>query len=105
VPGTDRHRVRSAGDFEPSLSRNQAKRRGVPELFRGSISFWLEQAQAVAASERRSCFVAKLELAMPSLIRVAAAEAVVDNGHVDVWAHPDELLEAVVDVVREDRRL
>ena len=42
------HETPSEHDFEPKLSRNQAKLRGVPELFRGSISHWLEHAQAVA---------------------------------------------------------
>jgi hypothetical protein len=90
-------------DFEPTLSRNQAKLRGVPELFRCSISLWLEQAQAVAASRRRTCFVARLELAVAGLTRVAATEAG-NSGHVDVWGHPDELLRAVVNVVRSERR-
>src|SRR6266508_6043247 len=65
------HEIPSERDFEPKLSRNQAKLRGVPELFRGSISHWLEHAQAVRASERSICFVAKLELPPDSLLRVA----------------------------------
>ena len=97
------HETPSERDFEPNLTRNQAKLRGIPELFRGSISHWLEHAQAVRASEHSICFVARLELAAGSLLRVAATEEL-GTGHVDVWAHPQELLGAVVDVVRERRR-
>jgi hypothetical protein len=56
------HETPSERDFEPRLSRNQAKLRGLPELFRGSISHWLEQDQAVTASERSGCFVARLDV-------------------------------------------
>jgi hypothetical protein len=97
------HEAPSERDFEPTLSRNQAKLRGVPELFRGSISHWLEHAQAVRASDRSTCFVARLELAASPLLRVAMTEQI-GKGHVDVWAHPQELLGAVVDVVRERKR-
>jgi hypothetical protein len=97
------HETAREGDFEPSLSRAQAKLRGVPELFRGSVSHWLEQSQAVSASERRTCFVARLELSPGGLIRVALTEEW-GEGHVDVWAHPQELLGAVARVVRERRR-
>ena len=96
-------RRRASTTFEPKLSRNQAKLRGVPELFRGSISHWLEQTQAVRASERSICFVAQLELPPDRLLRVAMTEQL-GRGHVDVWAHPHELLGAVVDVVRERKR-
>lgn len=97
------HESGNERDFEPKLSRNQAKLRGVPELFRGSISNWLERRQAVDASERSTCFVARLELPAGRLIRVALTEEW-GIGHVDVWGHPQELLAAVVDVVRERRR-
>src|SRR6266540_2661445 len=97
------HETPRVPDFEPKLSRNQAKLRGVPELFRGSISHWLEQTQAVRASERSICFVAQLELPRDRLLRVAMTEQL-GKGHVDVWAHPQELLGAVVDVVRERKR-
>lgn len=97
------HEAPSERDFEPTLSRNQAKLRGVPELFRGSISHWLEHSQAVRASDRSTCFVARLELAASPLLRVAMTEQI-GKGHVDVWAHPQELLGAVVDVVRERKR-
>jgi hypothetical protein len=98
------HEMPSERDFEPRLSRNQAKLRGVPELFRGSISHWLEHDQAVAASERSTCFVARLELSARSLLRVALTEEW-GSGHVDVWAHPQELLAAVAEVMHERRRL
>ena len=87
------------GDFEPSLSRNQAKRRGVPELFRGSVSFWLEEEQAVAVSTRSTSFIARLVLTDAGLVHVASTEQE-GTGHVDVWAHPQELFQAVVEVVR-----
>jgi hypothetical protein len=96
------HERAREGDFEPSLSRNQAKRRGIPEFFRGSVSLWLEEGQAVAASTRPTSFVARLDLPETRLIHVASTEHRA-KGHVDVWAHPQELLQAVVDIVR--RRL
>src|SRR5919204_3493455 len=97
------HESPTERDFEPNLSRNQAKLRGVPELFRGSISHWLEHGQAVRASERSVCFVSRLELSAGGLLRVAMTEDM-GRGHVDVWAHPQELLQAVVEVRRERRR-
>lgn len=97
------HETPRERDFEPRLSRNQAKLRGVPELFRGSISHWLEHDPAVTASERTSCFVARLELSAGSLLRVALTEEW-GSGHVDVWAHPQELLAAVAEVVHERKR-
>ena len=96
------HEHARESDFEPSLSRNQAKRRGIPELFRGSVSLWLEEGQAVAASRRPTSFVARVDLTDTDLVHVAATEQRA-KGHVDVWAHPQELLRAVVEVVR--RRL
>jgi hypothetical protein len=97
------HETPSERDFEPSLSRNQAKLRGVPELFRGSTSHWLEHGQAVRASERSVSFVGRLELPAGGLLRVALTEEH-GRGHVDVWGHPQELLRSVADVVRERRR-
>jgi hypothetical protein len=97
------HETARERDFEPTLSRSQAKLRGVAELFRGSVSHWLDRGQAVEASERRTCFVAWLELSAESLIRVALTEQW-GEGHVDVWAHPQDLLNAVADVVREQKR-
>jgi hypothetical protein len=96
------HETPGEHDFEPKLSRTQAKLRAVPELFRGSISHWLEHDQAVDASERTVCFVARLRLPAEGLLRVALTEEW-GIGHVDVWGHPQELLAAVVDVVRERR--
>jgi hypothetical protein len=51
------HLAPRVGDFEPNLSRSQAKRARIPELYRGSVSHWLEREQAVANSERRTSFV------------------------------------------------
>jgi hypothetical protein len=96
------HEHAREGDFEPSLSRNQAKRRDVPELFRGSVSLWLEEEQAIAASRRPTCFVATLVLTNTGLVHVASTDQRA-KGHVDAWAHPQELLQAVIEVVR--RRL
>lgn len=84
------------------MSRNQAKLRRVPELFRGSISHWLAHEQAVAASQRPTCFVARLALPDDDLVRLALTEQW-GNGHVDVWGHPQQPLAAVVDVARERR--
>jgi hypothetical protein len=96
------HECAREADFEPSLSRNQAKHRGIPELFRRSVSLWLEEGQAVAASRRPTSFVARLVLTDTGLVHVASTEQRA-KGHVDAWAHPQELLQAVVEVVR--RRL
>jgi hypothetical protein len=98
------HEAPRLRDFEPKLSRNQARLAGLSELFRGSISHWLEHEQAVAISDRRTSFVARLELRdTDGLISVALTEAK-GPGHVDVWGHPDALLAAVARVVREVRR-
>ena len=84
------------------LEHEGAPRRGIPELFRGSVSHWLEERQAVEASTRPTSFVARLDLTVTGRVHVAATEQRAE-GHVDVWAHPQELLQAVVEVVR--RRL
>jgi hypothetical protein len=90
-------------DFEPALTRAQAERQDVPELFRGSISHWLEQAQAAEQSRSRSFYVARVRLAPDGLVRAALTEQF-GPGHVDVWAHPQRLLDAVAEVVRDRRR-
>ena len=98
------HFAPRVGDFEPNLSRSQAKGARVPELFRGSVSHWLEHEQAVANSQRPTSFVARVELGdADSLIRVALTEKE-GRGHVDVWGHPDDLLASVAEVVQEVRR-
>jgi hypothetical protein len=89
-------------DFEPVWTRPQAQLRRIPELFRVSISHWLELEQALLASERRLAFVARLELEPDPLVHAALTEQEA-RGHVDVWANPHVLLRAVADVVR--RRL
>jgi hypothetical protein len=90
-------------DFEPALTRAQAERQGVPELFRGSISHWLEHRQAGEQSRSRTFFVAQLQLARGGLVRAALTEQF-GPGHVDVWAHPQRLLDAVAEVVPDRRR-
>lgn len=90
-------------DFEPTRTRAQAQLLGIPELFRVSISHWLELDQALAASERRVAFAARVELETDPLVRVALTEQG-DDGHVDVWASPHVMLRAVADVVRRKVR-
>jgi len=86
-------------DFECGWTRAQGQLEGIPELFRTSVSAWLEQAQAAAASKRRVAYVARLVLEPGPLARVALTENE-DIGHVDLWAYPRELKRAVVGVVR-----
>jgi hypothetical protein len=93
------HVTPTTRDFEPAFSCNQARLRGLPELFRTSVSHWLAEAQAVAASARETCFVARVELGPPGRMRVALTDEW-GAGHVDVWGHPDELLGAVAGVER-----
>ena len=52
----------------------------------------------MAHSQRRPAFVAELRLPSASLIRVALTEQY-DEGHVDVWSHPQDLAAAVERVV------
>lgn len=96
------HSTPSPRDFEPKLSRSQAQLRRLPELFRGSISHWLQVEQAIAASERRACFVARIETSSDSLLRVALTEQW-GSGHIDVWGHPAELVQAITDVIHQRR--
>jgi hypothetical protein len=84
-------------DFEERRTRGQAERDGIPELFRLSVSHWLSQDRAATWSRRRRFFVARLELRPGTLTRVALTESH-GEGHVDVWAHPQELLDAVAGV-------
>lgn len=89
-------------DFEERRTRPQAERDGIPELFRLSVSHWLTHERAGRQSRRRRFYVARLELRPGSLTRVALTEAF-GEGHVDVWAHPQHLLDAVVEVVGPHR--
>jgi hypothetical protein len=89
-------------DFEPGWTRSQALLQGIPELSRVAISHWLEHAQAARRSERLIAFIARIVLAPHPLVRVALTERE-GRGHVDVWAHPQTLLEAVAEVVRTER--
>jgi hypothetical protein len=93
------HVTPSVRDFEPAFSRNQARLRELPELLRTSVSHWLAEEPAVAASVRDACFVARLELDAAGTIRVALTEEWGED-HVDVWGHPEELLGAVAGVER-----
>ena len=91
-------------DFEPRLSRNQARIRNVPELFRMSLSHWLTEDQALAHSQRRRTAIAELRVLPGGLTLVALTEEF-DEGHVDVWGHPRDLLDAVARVVVRSKRL
>jgi hypothetical protein len=93
----------AAGDFEERRTRPQAERDGIPELFRLSVSHWLRYKQAAAHSIRRRFYVAELRLGPNPLVRVAQTEDH-GEGHVDVWAAPQLLLEAVASVVEGFRR-
>jgi hypothetical protein len=77
-------------DFEPTFTRPQAQIRGIPELFRTSVSHWLSPQQAAAWSTQKIYRVARLELRPDPLTRVALTERADGDeriGHVDVWAH------------------
>lgn len=94
-------------DFEPSFTRPQGQLRGIPEVFRVSVSHWLRADQAAAWSTESVYRLARVELRPDPLVRVALTERAGDGvrlGHVDVWAYPNALLQAVVDV-SEGRRL
>jgi hypothetical protein len=90
-------------DFDERRTRPQAERDGVPELFRLSVSHWLRYEQAAARSTRHRFHVAELRLEPHQLVRVALTEEH-GEGHVDVWAAPQTLLEAVASVVEGFRR-
>ncbi|MGH3115397.1 MAG: hypothetical protein ACRDOP_18205 [Gaiellaceae bacterium] len=93
----------TARDFEERRTRPQAERDGIPELFRLSVSHWLRYEQAAAHSIRRRFHVAELRLDAQRLVRVALTEEH-GQGHVDVWASPQALLDAVASVVEGFRR-
>src|SRR6266508_1821938 len=72
-----------ADDFEPSWTRPQGQLRGIPELFRTSVSHWLDSDQAASMSLARGLHGAGGEYRL---------------GHVDVWGYPRDLLAMVVEV-------
>jgi hypothetical protein len=90
-------------DFEPHLSRNQARIRNVPELLRTSLSHWLTEDQALAHSQRRRTAIAELRLLPGGLTHALTEEF--DEGHIDVWGHPRDLLDTVARVVVRPKRL
>ena len=71
------YQERRPRDFEERRTRAQAERDGIPELFRLGVSHWLRHDQAASHSICR---------------------------RFDVWASPQELLNAVVSVVEGFRR-
>lgn len=91
-------------DFEQRLTRAQARRDQVPDLFRFSASHWLSSQEAADHSLVRRPWVATLVLPAGGLIRLALTE-LLGPGHVDVWADPTDLLAAVADVARLRRRV
>jgi hypothetical protein len=93
----------TARDFEERRTRAQAERDGIPELFRLSVSHWLRHDLAASHSIRRRFHVAELRLEPGTLVRMALTEEH-GEGHVDVWASPPELLDAVVSIVEGFRR-
>ena len=90
-------------DFEERRTRAQAEREAIPELFRLSVSYWLQHEQAAARSLRRRFHIAEVRLETGTLARVALTEDH-GEGHVDVWASGQELLAGIVNVVRGFRR-
>lgn len=93
-------------DFEPHLTRPQGALRRVPELFRASVSHWLDPEEAAASSTSRTFYLAHIELLPDPLIRVALTERATDEyrpSHVDVWGYSRQLLAAVVDVTSGTR--
>ena len=91
--------VPTVRDFEERRTRAQAERDGIPELFRLSVSHWLRHDQAAAHSIRRRFHVAELRLEPGTLVRLALTEDH-GEGHVDVWANPQQLLDRVTNVVQ-----
>lgn len=91
--------VAGRGDFEERRTRPQAEREGVPELLRLSVSHWLTFDAAATKTLRRPCHVAEVALAPGGLARLARTDPI-EEGHVDVWAAPGEILSGVVRVIR-----
>jgi len=91
--------------FATSRSAVRVRRRSATAFpsFRLSVSHWLRYEQAAAHSIRRRFYVAEVELAPRGLVRVALTEEH-GEGHVDVWAGPQALLDAVRSVVQGFRR-
>ncbi len=100
-------RTRLETHDEPGLERLREplqRRNGRTVLARlDSRDRGVARAHALGELVLREPELRSLELATGSLLRVAMTEQL-GKGHVDVWAHPQELLGAVVDVVRERRR-
>lgn len=94
-------------DFEPDYTRPQAQLRGIPELFRVSVSSWLEHEQALAQSRQRPTYIGRVDLWPSPLTRVALTERDAQGeplpGHVDIWGYPRDLLACVVDVLVIER--
>lgn len=89
----------TVSDFEERVTRAQAERLGLPEIFRTSASHFEQRSQAVAQSRSRRGYVARLHLTADPHTRVALTPFE-QPGHVDVWGFPHTLLAAVRDVER-----
>lgn len=94
-------------DFEPDYTRPQAQLRRIPELFRSSISSWLQRDQALAQSTQMQVWIARVVLEPNPLTRVALTELGLGGkpqpGHIDVWGYPRELLACVAEVSETKR--
>jgi hypothetical protein len=94
-------------DFEPHYTRPQAQLRGIPELFRVSVSSWLGHEQALAQSRQQPTYVGRVDLRPSPLTRVALTERDAQGeplpGHLDVWGYPRDLLACVVNVLVIER--
>lgn len=89
----------TVGDFEERVTRAQAERLGLPEIFRTSVSHFEYRRQAVAQSRSGRGYVALLHLTADPHTRVALTPFEHD-GHVDVWGFPRRLIAAIRDVER-----
>ena len=89
----------TVSDFEERVTRAQAERIGLPEIFRTTVSHFEQRRQAVAQSRSRRGYVARLHLTADPHTRVALT-TFEHAGHVDVWGFPLTLLAAVLDVER-----
>ena len=81
------------------MTRPQAERLGLPEIFRTSVSHFVERDQAVAQSRAGNGYIADVRLVRDAHTRIALTPFE-HEGHVDVWGFPTTLLASVVDVQR-----
>jgi hypothetical protein len=95
----------SLDDFRPDRTATQALRKAIPEIHRVAISTWMRPEQALHACRQWPAYVAALvvrEQTLP-LARVALTETL-GRGHVDIWAHPEQLMQSVTSIERYEAR-